>query len=80
MARGEREPTRVLHPARPELGIGEVTEVVQGKPAVLHVFWPDVDKHGYYLITDVRRVPERRDNGQIPRFHSGGEGGAPRLE
>ncbi len=65
MGRGERAPTRVLHPARPELGIGEVTEVVQGKPAVLHVFWPDADKHGYYLITDVRRVSEQSDSRQI---------------
>jgi len=47
---------KVVHASRPELGTGEVGEIVKGSPAVAQVYWPDVDKYGYYLVTDLRRV------------------------
>lgn len=54
----ERDTAYVIHLTRPELGVGEVGEVVRGKPPVLQVYWPETDKYGYYLSTDLRRVPE----------------------
>lgn len=55
MARKSTAP-KVVHTARPELGEGEVGEIVKGTPAVAQVYWPDVDKYGYYLVTDLRRI------------------------
>ena len=49
---------RVIHPSRPELGVGEVGEAFRGKPTVLQVYWPAVDKYGFYLLPDLRRVRE----------------------
>lgn len=49
-------PPRVTHRTRPELGVGEVGEIVTGQPPVLQVYWPEVDKYGYYLATDIVRV------------------------
>jgi len=47
---------RVVHVSRPELGEGEIGEIVKGSPAVAQVYWPDVDKYGYYLVTELRRL------------------------
>jgi hypothetical protein len=47
---------KVIHAKRPELGVGEVGEVFEGKPRVVQVFWPDPDKYGFYLIDELRRV------------------------
>ena len=55
MARKSTAP-KVIHVSRPELGEGEIGEIVKGKPAVAQIYWPDVDKYGYYLVTDLRRV------------------------
>jgi hypothetical protein len=55
----ERVP-KVVHPGRPELGVGEVGDAFRGKPDVLQVYWPAVDKYGFYLLPDLRRV---RDEG-----------------
>jgi hypothetical protein len=55
MARKSTAP-KVIHASRPELGEGEIGEIVKGKPAVAQIYWPDVDKYGYYLVTDLRRV------------------------
>ena len=60
MSRRQRV-TKVIHPARPELGVGEVNDVVQGKPLVLQVYWPEPEKYGYYPISDLRRL---RKDGQ----------------
>lgn len=54
----ERDTAYVIHLSRPELGVGEVGEFVRGKPPVLQVYWPEPDKYGYYLSTDLRRVSE----------------------
>jgi hypothetical protein len=54
---GRRVP-RVVHRSRPEIGIGEVNEVVAGKPPVLQVYWPKIERYGYYLATDVARVAD----------------------
>lgn len=53
--------TRVIHPGRPELGVGEVNDVFRGKPLVLQVFWPELEKYGYYQVDDLRRI---RDDGK----------------
>ncbi len=55
---------RVVHVRRPELGTGEVSEIVKGAPPVAQVYWPDVDKYGYYLVTDLRRIG--RDPAEVP--------------
>ena len=53
-----RRAPKVVHRLRPEIGVGEVNEVVAGKPPVLQVYWPKIERYGYYLATDVARVPE----------------------
>ena len=53
-----RRVPRVVHRARPEIGVGEVNEIVNGKPPVLQVYWPKIERYGYYLATDVARIPE----------------------
>ena len=55
MARKSTAP-KVIHAGRPELGEGEIGEIVKGTPPVAQIYWPDVDKYGYYLVTDLRRV------------------------
>lgn len=55
MARKSTSP-KVIHHTRPELGEGEIGEIVKGTPAVAQVYWPAVDKYGYYLVTDLRRL------------------------
>lgn len=47
---------KVVHATRPELGQGEIGEIVKGAPSVAQVYWPEVDKYGYYLVTDLRRI------------------------
>ena len=60
MPRRERERVpKVVHPGRPELGVGEVGDAFQGKPTVLQVYWPAVDKYGFYLLPDLRRVGDQ---------------------
>jgi hypothetical protein len=60
MPKRERERVpKVVHPGRPELGVGEVGDAFQGKPTVLQVYWPAVDKYGFYLLTDLRRVSDQ---------------------
>ena len=38
---------------------GEGFVWVQGKPTVLQVYWPAVDKYGFYLLPDLRRVGDK---------------------
>jgi hypothetical protein len=47
---------RVVHKSRPELGVGEVNDILAGKPPVVQVFWPETHKYGYYLASDVARL------------------------
>jgi hypothetical protein len=59
MAKREARPRpRVVHRSRPEIGVGEVNEITAGKPPVLQVYWPKIERYGYYLATDVARVEE----------------------
>jgi hypothetical protein len=55
----EKDPMRVVHKERPELGVGEVNDILTGKPPVVQVFWPEAKKYGYYLASDVARVSGR---------------------
>lgn len=48
--------THVIHVRRPELGTGEIGDVIRGQPPVIQVYWPRPDKYGFYLSTDLRRV------------------------
>ena len=47
---------RVVHKSRPELGVGEVNDILAGKPPVAQVYWPEAKKYGYYLASDVLRI------------------------
>ena len=47
---------RVVHKGRPELGVGEVNDILAGKPPVVQVSWPEPKKYGYYLASDVARL------------------------
>jgi hypothetical protein len=49
---------KVVHRQRPEIGVGEVNEIIAGKPPVLQVYWPKIERYGYYLATDVARVDD----------------------
>lgn len=65
-----RRVTLVVHATRPELGTGEIGELVAGKPPVLQVYWPEPEKYGYYLSTDLRRI---RQDGTIEAVESATE-------
>jgi hypothetical protein len=54
----EERVIRVSHRWRRELGVGELNDLVEGQPPVAQVYWPDVDKYGYYLSTEIRRLPD----------------------
>ena len=75
MPRRERVP-KVIHPGRPELGVGEVGDAVRGKPTVLQVYWPAVEKYGFYPLPELRRV---RDDG-APEEPPAEESQPPRSE
>lgn len=60
----------MIHPGRPELGVGEVGDAFEGTPAIIQVYWPLVDKYGFYRLPDLLRV---KDSGP-------GEGAVPAVD
>jgi hypothetical protein len=60
-----RKVETVVHVSRPELGTGEIGEIIKGEPPVAQVYWPEVDKYGHYLVTDLRRTSKRDLVGEL---------------
>ena len=69
VARGKRKVVRVVHPERMFLGVGEVGDVIEGKPPVIQVWWSKPEKYGLYLSTSLRRVEEDSDGETTSELH-----------